>query len=157
MNNTFQATSHVFISDEDFRYMLNLIENEDFTPADAFNLYAEQRAELNSEIVNSIRGSVIAELRNRITETYAIKFDEPTPTLADLICIALERVNRYGETGTICINADDCQVYKFADRRRAHANLPDISTLPKEWGERPVEKATVNFGYGTAAYEVWLK
>lgn len=91
------------------------------------------------------------------TETCEIKFDEPNPTLADLIGVALERVNRYGESGTICINADDCQVYKFADRRHRHANLPDISALPKEWGERPIKRATVNFGYGNVVYEVWFK
>lgn len=66
MNNTFQATSYVYISEEDFQYMLNLVENEGFTPADAFNMYGEQCAEINSEIINSIRNNVIAELRNRI-------------------------------------------------------------------------------------------
>lgn len=66
MNNTFQATSYVYISEEDFQYMLNLVENEGFTPADAFNEYAERHTELNSEIINSIRNNVIAELRRRI-------------------------------------------------------------------------------------------
>lgn len=66
MKNTFQATSYVYISEEDFQYMLNLVENEGGTPADAFNEYAEQRTELNSEIINSIRNNVVYELRNRI-------------------------------------------------------------------------------------------
>lgn len=66
MKNTFQATSYVYISEEDFQYMLNLVENEGFTPADAVYEYTEQRTELNSEITNSILSNVVTELRNRI-------------------------------------------------------------------------------------------